>query len=171
MQTLLFRERQRFNQTWLFIIVILSGMLPAVIVFMMFLGNLKSDTPMTVGDVQSAILLSLLLTTGMILFLRIMMLEVKITTDSELYYKFSPFQIKYRLLKPADIKSYQVKEYKPLAEYGGWGIRYGGPSKGTAYTVSGNIGVYFEMVNGKKLLIGTQKQHEFLSVLNSKFKK
>jgi TATA-box binding protein (TBP) (component of TFIID and TFIIIB) len=57
-----------------------------------------------------------------------------------------------------------VREYAPLSEYGGWGLRYS-VNHGKAYNVSGNQGVQLFFTNGKKLLIGTQKPEEITAIL------
>ena len=57
-----------------------------------------------------------------------------------------------------------------MLEYGGWGLRGGfflNKGKGTAYNVSGNIGIQLEFVNGKKILIGTHKRDEVDRVLKT----
>jgi hypothetical protein len=57
-----------------------------------------------------------------------------------------------------------VRKYKPLAEFGGWGLRFG--VSGKAYNISGNKGLQLELTNNKKLLIGTQKPEELSEALN-----
>ena len=54
----------------------------------------------------------------------------------------------------SEIATYKAQRYRPLRDFGGWGIRFG-PSGG-AYTVSGNQGVQLVFKNGKRLLIGSQ---------------
>jgi hypothetical protein len=56
-------------------------------------------------------------------------------------------------------KSY-VRTYKPIAEYGGWGLRSGIFGNGQAFNVYGNTGLQLELKNRKKLLFGTQKKYE-----------
>tara|TARA_B100001250_G_C19733562_1_gene759705 strand:- start:588 stop:1067 length:480 start_codon:yes stop_codon:yes gene_type:complete len=62
------------------------------------------------------------------------------------------------------IKKYQIRQYRPIIEYGGWGIRYS--KYGKAYNVSGKIGLQIELSNGKRLLIGTQNPDTLLQTLN-----
>ena len=62
------------------------------------------------------------------------------------------------------IKRYQIRQYRPIIEYGGWGIRYS--KYGKAYNVSGKIGLQIELSNGKRLLIGTQNPDTLLQTLN-----
>jgi len=63
----------------------------------------------------------------------------------------------------SEIAEWKARKYKPLLEYGGWGVRWG-PS-GKAYNVSGSWGVQLKFINGKKLLIGSQKAEEFASAI------
>ena len=62
------------------------------------------------------------------------------------------------------IKKYQIRQYRPIIEYRGWGIRYS--KYGKAYNVSGKIGLQIELSNGKRLLIGTQNPDTLLQTLN-----
>jgi len=65
----------------------------------------------------------------------------------------------------SDLESWSVRTYKPIKEYGGWGIRFG--RNGTAYNISGNKGLQLVLKNGKKILIGTQKDSELNRVMKS----
>jgi len=57
-----------------------------------------------------------------------------------------------------------VLTYSPISDYGGWGIRYG--SIGKAYNVSGNRGVQLELLNGERILIGSQKPEELAAAID-----
>ena len=59
-----------------------------------------------------------------------------------------------------------VREYSPIAEYGGWGLRGGFFGKGSALNVSGNKGLQLELKNNKKILIGTNKPKELSETLS-----
>ena len=61
--------------------------------------------------------------------------------------------------------SCQARTYRPIREYGGWGIRFS--RKGRAYNVSGNQGVQLTFKQGKPLLIGSQKPEELAAAINS----
>jgi len=54
------------------------------------------------------------------------------------------------------LQSCERHRYRPLLDYGGWGIRWT-PWRGWAYCVSGNLGIQCVLKNGKRILIGTQK--------------
>ena len=69
-----------------------------------------------------------------------------------------------------NIEKAYIRDYKPLTEYGGWGIRYGFGNKGMAYSVGGgNKGLQLELKDGQKVLVGTKKALElddFLKQIN-----
>ena len=64
------------------------------------------------------------------------------------------------------IKYYKIREYRPIIEYGGWGIRFN--KSGKAYTVCGTTGLQISLLNGKEILIGTQRPDPILESLNKK---
>lgn len=75
---------------------------------------------------------------------------------------FSPFGQR-TILRSHLAKAY-VRQYSPLADFGGWGYRLG--RSGTAYTTMGEHGLQLELKNGKRILIGTQRPAELQSVMD-----
>ncbi|MFQ5777495.1 MAG: DUF6141 family protein [Terriglobia bacterium] len=62
----------------------------------------------------------------------------------------------YRKTIPVEqIKSAEARTYRPLREFGGWGVRRGWGKRGWAYSVSGNRGVQLTLANGKGILLGS----------------
>ena len=55
----------------------------------------------------------------------------------------------------SEIESIEARKYRPIFEYGGWGIR--GFRKNRAYNVSGSEGLQLVFKDGKRLLIGSQQ--------------
>lgn len=62
------------------------------------------------------------------------------------------------------VATWESRTYRPILEYGGWGIRYAW-GKGWAYNVSGKRGVQLEMADGKRVLIGSQRPDELAAAL------
>ncbi|MDI6783925.1 MAG: DUF6141 family protein, partial [bacterium] len=94
---------------------------------------------------------------------------LKLTTEVHedgIYIRFEPFVRKKILF--SEMKQYTARTYRPIREYGGWGIRYGW--KGTAYNVSGNRGVQLELNNGKRILIGSQRPEELVRAIKAGMK-
>jgi hypothetical protein len=54
-----------------------------------------------------------------------------------------------------EIESFEVRTYRPVTEYGGWGIK--GSSRNKAYNISGNVGLQLKLKNGRRVLFGTQE--------------
>jgi len=80
-----------------------------------------------------------------------------------------PFHLQFKYFPWKNIDKAFIRQYSPLMDYGGWGLRLGMFGRGKAYTISGDLGLQLVFKDGKKLLIGTQKSVEikrFLEELN-----
>jgi len=97
----------------------------------------------------------------------------KLTTKIDeigIHYQFYPIHFSLKIINWSELKAARVRTYLPLSEFGGWGFRsgfFGNKGKGKALNISGDIGIQLEFKNGQKLLIGTQKQTEAKSVLET----
>ncbi|MDD5339605.1 MAG: DUF1648 domain-containing protein [Dehalococcoidales bacterium] len=65
-------------------------------------------------------------------------------------------------LKTDEIDSLELKEFSPMADFGGYGIRFNG--KVTAYYLRGSRGVLFTTTKGKQYLIGSDRPEELYAV-------
>lgn len=92
-------------------------------------------------------------------------LETKINQQG-IYVKFYPFHLKFKFINWNEIDRVFIREYSPITEYGGWGLRISLSGNGKAYNVSGNKGLQIVFKNGNKLLIGTNKQEELNLIVN-----
>jgi len=106
------------------------------------------------------------------LFMSFITLESSLTTK-DISVRFFPFVYKTKVFSFKEIDSVDVITYKPILEYGGWGLRRG--KTGLAYNVSGKQGVLITFKEAKKLfwgshktlLIGTQKPDAWREALKS----
>ena len=72
----------------------------------------------------------------------------------------------YRRSVPIEaIRSVEVVTYRPIAEYGFWGIRSGRDGE-RALIARGNRGVRIELTDGSRLLIGSQKPELLAAALD-----
>jgi len=141
----LFEEKQKFNQWWLWAILLIFPLL-SVIPF--------DDNGLNIYYVIIGISIPLIF----------YLFELRTFVTSEgLSFQFFPFHFKKHLVKIEDIEKIKAMEYSPLKEYGGWGIRYG--FKGKAYNVSGNLGVKVHLKNGRNIMFGSQRHNEFAKAL------
>ena len=68
----------------------------------------------------------------------------------------------------SQLDSYEARRYRPLRDYGGWGIRFG--REGRAYTVSGRQGVQLVFKNGQRLLVGSQQPDQLVEAIGRSIK-
>jgi hypothetical protein len=170
-QPVRFREEQRFRQFWIWLLILplCSGMIG-------FFGwamveQLVHDRP--VGDQPMSD--SLLAITGpaFILFgagLLWLMWTARLVTevrDDGIHIRFLPFNRDFHGFRWEEIAAFEACTYRPILDYGGWGIRFG--SGGKAYNVSGNRGLRLDLVGGRPthVLIGSQRLEELAMAVES----
>jgi hypothetical protein len=162
-----FKESQRFNQTWLWaILLFVSGMMIFIalqgIYRQLMLGEAYGNNPVSDIGLIMISLFFLLFGIGIPFLFNYIRLETEINKQG-IIIVFRPFFFKPKQIQWDEIKEAKVRKYRPLLEYGGWGIRFG--LKGKAYNTRGNMGLQLHFVNGKRLLIGTQKPLELEAFL------
>lgn len=168
----LFYEKQQFRQPWIWVVVTficlyLTGYFGYGMIQQIFRGNQWGSSPMS--DTALLIVGPLFIAFGIVFFIFFYYLRLltEVRPDG-VYFRFSLLHRSVQKIPYDSIKKYEVRTYHPIREYGGWGIRYG--RGGKAYNVSGNKGVQFELINGKKILIGSQRADEFAGAVKSVFK-
>ena len=158
-----FREKQKFNQWWIYVIVMIPfGIWIWQLVQQIFMGVPFGENPAP----DLVVVLIGIIPIGAFLLFRFMTLET-IIDENGVHYRFRPFQRKPKLIRKDEIESVEVKKYNPIMDYGGWGIRVASFRKGSAYNVSGNMGALFQLKNGKKFMLGTQNPEAMRSALNN----
>jgi len=157
---ILFKEKQKFTQWWLWTILLGVNIVSVFMVCKLIVEEKE------IGANPDS--LRLLIVTALGLLFTILFFNCRLETAIKkdgLYVRFSPFHKKFRHYRwDSMVKSY-VRQYSPLIEYGGWGLRFGIFGKGIAFNVSGNKGLQLEFLNHKRLLIGTNKPEELANTL------
>ncbi|EDP94246.1 hypothetical protein U8527_07445 [Kordia algicida OT-1] len=150
-----FKEVQKFNQWWLWLLLAIIGLLPIAGIYIQLIkGEEFGSKPMSdTGLIIFSIFIFLLI--GLFLVLRL-----KTNIDrAGIKMQYVPFVKKN--VSWNDVESVEVLDYGFV---GGWGIRLW-TVYGTVYNVKGSKGVAIKLTNGKKFLIGTQKATELEEVL------
>lgn len=91
---------------------------------------------------------------------------VTIVDRDSLKIVFWPYFRKHKIFDRSNIEKFEIREYKPLKEYGGWGVKIGLKGKSVAYNVRGKVGLQLYMKDGKKVLVGTQRGDALLHSMN-----
>lgn len=151
---ILFKEKQKFTQWWIWAILIGLGILAGYGIFkQIFIGELFGDNPMS----NSGLILFALFILGVICFVWYVSLTTEIN-DDEIKIRFTPFFSKE--FRWNEIKSAKIINYG----FVGYGIRVGS-EQGTVYNVKGNKGLAIELNSGEKIVIGTQKETELNTIV------
>tara|TARA_R110002020_G_scaffold129819_3_gene290446 strand:+ start:11744 stop:12250 length:507 start_codon:yes stop_codon:yes gene_type:complete len=147
-----FVEVQRMDQWWIkLIIYTLWG-------FLVFSCYQWFINKVPVGNVPETAIFGQLFTVIAVLLTSLLLLFIKLTVriDREgIHYQFFPFHLKFRTVAWNSIERCTVRQYNPIMEYGGWGLRWS-PNNGTAFNVWGTMGIQIHLTTGKKILLGTQ---------------
>lgn len=144
-------EVQRFDQKWLWFVLILSaiaGILCSIFIERGFLIGVFVIFP--------------------VILLLILMRIVTVINHEGVSIRYFPIYISEKKIKWDDIDNIYVRTYKPIVEFGGWGIRIS-KMNGMAFTTKGKYGIQIVFKNGKKLLVGTQKPHEVQEIIAQYF--
>ena len=159
----IFREVQRFTQPWLWALVIIAaGFAWFAFIYELF-GSLSEGGED--GEIWITALVWVLVGLGMPALFLFCRLVVEVRRDG-LYYRYHPFHRRTHHIARDQIKTAAARTYRPIAEYGGWGLR-GAWKKGggSAYNVYGNRGLQLELANGKRILFGSQRADELASAV------
>jgi hypothetical protein len=151
---------QRFRQVWLWAMLVAVetavlvplawGAVSQLVFGIPFGSKPSSDLALGLGAAAAALFCAGLTW----LFLR-MALEVAVDA-SGVCVRFRPFLT--RRIGFQEIEECAARRYRPILEFGGWGIRVGWRKR--AYNVSGNLGVQLVLAGGRRVLIGSQRPAE-----------
>jgi len=142
----------------LVVIIFTIALAPTVVALysQLILGVPYGEEPSTNESLLVLFIVLMIMFVVTILLFSKMKLVTEVKNEGFLY-KYPPFIIKFKLIRKEEIEKYEVRKYGPIREYSGWGIRYSWGKSGRAYNVKGNIGLQLYMVDGKKILFGTQR--------------
>ncbi|CAN0602591.1 unnamed protein product [Ectocarpus sp. 12 AP-2014] len=162
-----FNETQRFTQWWIGIIYLLLTIFPLVAAYKWFI--LKEHIGNVGTQDWDGIIFTLTLFPLILLLLLSFKLQVVID-ERGILYRFFPFHKNLKLIPWDTMEKCYTRKYKPLTEYGGWGLKFG-LNGVRALTVKGNEGIQIKLKNENSLLIGTQKLNQAQTIINRYFKK
>ena len=155
----LFEEVQQFKQKWVEGLLLFVNTLFIIFYFNEVFLSAHPNREATIG------LLSSIAICAIVTFLiKSIKLITQVTPDG-IRVRFSPLQTRFQLYRWDDIEQLFIRTYNPLLEYGGWGLRLG-PS-GSAYNVSGNVGLQLVLRGNHRILIGTAKPELLLEALRT----
>ncbi len=148
----LFHEEQRFTQWWIRLLVVAVTLLVWwAFIQQILLGKPAGTNP---GPDWFLWIIMVVLGVGFPLFMFTLKLETRVypgRVDLRFAYLIR------RRISMKSIVSFRAREYRPLMEFGGWGVRWV-PGKGVAFNTGGNKGVEVNLDDGKMVMIGSQEE-------------
>lgn len=160
-KSLRFQEEQHFRQGWVWGGLLLSTLPALLLILYAMYSQLVLGKPFGNNPMSDEVLiwfgpLIILAILAAIWLFWAMKLQVAVNQQF-LHVRFYPFV--NRRIPLMEIEHCEVRKYRPIREFGGWGIRYSFKG-GKAYNASGNQGVQLVLKGNKKLLIGSQRAAE-----------
>ena len=157
-EDVLFEEEQTFRQKWIDVLLLSIAIMLLIVFTIVVLRK---------GDDSKEASLVLLTALALIFLIRALVKNSRLITKiagSGIYVRFPPLLPSLTQYSWNDIQEVYLREYNPLGEYGGWGIRFG--LKGRAFNVSGNIGLQIVFKDGSRVLIGTNRPEQMADIPN-----
>lgn len=143
---LIYREEQRFAG-WTYVLVAVAALAAPVVMWKQGLH----------GEGYGAFIA--LVATVLFFLLR---LEIEVRT-SGVYVRFFPFP--WKRIDLSHCVRIRSVTYRPLAEYGGWGVRH--VLGGRAYSARGDRGVRLDFADGRHTLLGSQHPEALAEAISS----
>lgn len=163
---ILFSETQKFTKTWtimlLPVFLFVNGIFLFAAIQQIGKGQPFGNHPMSDLKLIIVSLAVLLLSLAVLFLLAYSRLDTLLQKDG-IYVRLFPFHFRYKKYAWEQISNAFVRKYNPVLEYGGWGMHFS--KHGKSLSVSGNTGLQLEFLNGKKLLIGTNRGDEIAELL------
>lgn len=155
----LFREEQGFTQWWLWAVVLLV----AGLAWWTFVQQIVQGIPFGTHPAPDWAVWIVLVLCGVgipFFFLRCRLVTTVNPGHVHVHFRL----LRRREIPVATIHAAEAVEYRPLREYGGWGIRYNA-KLGWAYTAHGRRGVRMRLADGQGLLVGSQRPDALLAAI------
>lgn len=155
----LFREVQRWRDVW-WVMALVFGL--AALQWWIFFTQIVRGVPVgnNPGSDLLVVLIWLIFGVGFPAFFLWLHMVVEVVSEAVIV-RYRPFV--NRRIAINQIMRVEPRVYRPLGEFGGWGIR--GWNGRVAYNVSGETGVEITLSDGRLVLIGTQKAAELAGAI------
>jgi hypothetical protein len=154
-----YREEQRLNQPW--VKVLMGGVAVAAWAGVglqlsltgSFGNNLTTWSMIAIGVIAGGVLPLWVLSVRLVVEVR----------PERLVYKYVGLHRSWHEISWDEVAHFYGRRYKPIREYGGWGIRFN--KEGKAYNAKGEHGVQLVMRDGGKVLFGSQEPERLVAAI------
>lgn len=164
-----YKEVQKFAQLWILLpisisaIIVLSifgyGVYRQIIMKIPFGSNPMPDEVLLIVSISI-----LLIFTSLITLFYFTGLELTINRYG-IQFRFFPFHLKERFIGWDSVDQCEIISYKPIKEFGGWGIKFSGSK--ILYSVSGSMGLYIKKKEGKSIILGISDLNRLIEFIKN----
>ena len=156
-----FWEQQRIKVWWIWLAVVV----PAVVMASIFVEQIVHGRPHGEHPGPDWLVWLLSIFLCVLVPALLLVLELTITVDDAgVHIRYFPFV--RRVIPFSEIRACRAREYRPIREFGGWGIRTG-LGKKSAYNASGNLGVELYLHDGRSIMLGSRRPEELAAALRT----
>jgi hypothetical protein len=158
----IYREEQNFDWRVYGVIAVAEGLLWSALLCLYATGRHPGG-----AETQASAELAVGLLVGLVLPVVLVVGLLRMTTEvspTGLRVWFGWIPTYRRVIPIGTIQKIEVVTYRPVADYGGWGIRLGRDGV-RVLNARGNQGVRIDLVDGSKFLIGSQLPEELARAL------
>jgi hypothetical protein len=159
-----YEETQYFRQTWLWALLVISGVPAALLGIFGVIADAGTDTNVLL---LAAVVLTVVFGPFVLLYRANLRIEVR---DNALRLRLWPFHLRAREVPYAEIESISTTEISPMGDFGGlgvrvqptfyrWGIRFDGP---VGYIVEGERAVRITRRDASVLVVTSTDPHALI---------
>lgn len=160
---MIFEERQRFRQWWAWIAILA----PAVVAWLLFFLQIVGGEPIGDNPAPDSFVWLMVAVMGIGFPAWFAVLSLETGVDEEGVHVRFRNGIGRRDIDFADIVEVEAREYRPILEFGGWGLRWSRHRR-RAFTASGTAGVEIRLRDGRSVLVGSQRADELAGVIRDR---
>lgn len=165
--SVLFEENQRLTMWWVWALItpiaIFAFGVAGWVGWMQFVAHRNwDDTPSS--DAEAIVFIVVMVLSGLLPLALIALVRLRVRVDVDtLTMSYRPLYRKR--VGVGEIARAEARQFKPIGEYWGWGIRLSWQGRGWCYTVEGDRGVQITLTSGKTFLIGSRRADEFAEAI------
>ncbi|MDR9366555.1 MAG: DUF6141 family protein [Balneolaceae bacterium] len=150
-----FKSVQKCKQPFMWVIIVGIALFIWYSIFQQIvLGNPIGNNP-----ASDLVLIIIWMVIGIGFPLALFAMKLIIKIDSENFsYRLFPLHFRMHSYRLDDIESMEVVTYRPILDFGGWGIRWG--HKGKGYIISGKKGVKVQFRAGRPVYFSSDEPEE-----------
>lgn len=149
-----YREEQNFDWRMYALVALAEALVVATLVWFYQRGHLPSPGA-SPRELALSLVAAAALSVPLLVLVGLLRMTTEVTpTDVRVWFGWVPT---YRRFVPVGaVQKIEVVSYRPVADYGGWGIRTGRDGE-RVLNARGNRGVRLDLSDGTRLLIGSQR--------------